>query len=83
MVVKYRRFTKEMGKFKQFLCSNIGKASLIILFYAIIFSIFALCITSNVDFILYVMMAVCVIFGWKALNKITANFFLIYILEVG
>ena len=68
---------EKMKGFKGFLCSTLGRICMIILFYIIIFGIFVL-VTNlvNNDYVIYILIVLFGIFGWKALNRITPQMFL-------
>ncbi len=68
---------EEKRGFKNFLCSPLGKVCMILVMYAIILSIVMLCINSNSQSVITVVFVICAIFGWKALNRITPDIFLI------
>lgn len=66
--------------FKEFLCSGIGKAGMIIVFYAVIFLLVLLIGQifegGGGEYVALVLMLVFAVFGWKALNKIQPDIFL-------
>lgn len=71
------------NKFKAFICSGWGKATIILLSYIVIFCAIC-CILGSITYIgeigifaLLVFMAILAIFGWRALRKITPRIFLI------
>ena len=68
---------EEKRGFKSFLCSPLGKVCMIVVMYAIILSIIMMCINSNSQTIMGVIFVICAIFGWKTLNRITPDIFLI------
>lgn len=45
-------------------------------FAAIVFFLIFFAVMSDVDFMMFIVVAVCAFFGWKALSKITSHFFL-------
>ena len=66
-----------MEKFKQFLASTLGRIVLTIVMTILLFGIFLLVAHFEIQFMIYIIAAVCTYFGWKALNFITPNIFLI------
>lgn len=70
---------EEKKSFKEFLCSGVGKAGLIVVLYAIIFGLVMLTVEifSGFEYIGLIYGLVFGVFGWKALNKIQPNIFLI------
>ena len=68
---------EEKRGFKAFLCSGIGKACMIMAMYAVILLLIVLCTNSNVGWLVIGIGLLCAVFGWKALNVITPNVFLI------
>lgn len=66
-----------MDKIKQFLASTLGRIVLTIVAAVVIYGIFL--IVANMDSFVgaLIILAVCAYFGWKVLNFITPNFFLI------
>lgn len=66
--------------FKEFLCSGLGKAGMIIVFYAVIFLLVLLFAQifegGGGEYAALVLMLIFAVFGWKALNKIQPNIFL-------
>ena len=67
----------ENNKFKAFLCSKLGKAVMIILFYGIILALFTLVITNMGGTVGFIIALAFVVFGWQALSMITPRIFLI------
>ena len=66
--------------FKNFLISPFGKFVMIVIFYALIWGFMVLCSTTLFENSTYAPIIMAVIlgyFGWKALNRITPNIFLI------
>lgn len=67
------------NKFKRFICSGLGKASMIIIIYAIVFLLIlglGQLLEGASIYAGAVVGLVFAIFGWKALNKITPDIFL-------
>lgn len=64
---------------KGFICSTMGKVIMIALFYLLFFGIFGALagILDEVAFIAFIYFALFSYFGWKALNRIQPNVFLI------
>lgn len=62
---------------KEFLRSPAGQAGLIIFLYALIFGVFMLLITVINTFLAFLFAAVFGYFGWKSLDKIQPDIFLI------
>ena len=65
------------NKFKQFLCSGAGRITLILIFYAIFLLLITALSTTNATPVLYAIAAVSAFFGWKFLNKLQPDIFLI------
>lgn len=66
------------NKFCAFLCSGLGKLCTMLVLYVIIFSLLLGIVWLDLpSFLLFVYVALYVFFGWKALNKITPDIFLI------
>ncbi len=70
---------EEKKSFRDFICSPLGKGALIVVLYVIILSLFALLvnITESGSTVAIIMCLCFGVFGWKALNKIQPNIFLI------
>lgn len=64
--------------FKDFLCSGVGKAGMIVVFYAVIFGLFMLTMQlfGNAEMIGIVYAVIFGVFGWKALSRIQPSIFL-------
>lgn len=71
--------SKNNKGFKNFLCSSIGKILMIALFYVLFFGVFMLMVglLDEMAFIAFIYLALFCYFGWKALNVIQPNVFLI------
>ena len=69
----------EKRGFKMFLCSTVGRAVMIVVFYGIILGIVLTMFTMLEDAMvpLWILFGVLGIFGWKALSRITPDIFLI------
>lgn len=69
----------EKKDFKQFLCSSAGKVGMIIFFYAAIWGIFLLWVgvMEDMRWLAFAYLGLYAYFGWKALDRITPNIFLI------
>ena len=65
------------SKFRDFLLSGTGKATMIALFYVIIFGLLALSPATNSPVIGLIISVICAYFGWQALDKIQPDIFLI------
>lgn len=65
--------------FKNFLCSKLGRAGMIVFFYGIIFGLTMLLtnIFSNSEIVGVVMAVFFGYFGWQALTRITPSIFLV------
>lgn len=65
--------------FKQFICSPIGKYIMIAFMYVLFFGIFGIIIgvLDDMEFLAFIYAALFIYFGWKALNFIQPNVFLI------
>jgi len=66
-------------EFRAFLCSGVGKGIMIAIFYLLFFGVFALLVgvLDKMEFIAFIYLALFCYFGWKALNKIQPNMFLV------
>ena len=64
------------SKFKSFFASTAGKATIIVVFYLIIFGIIMLFVKIDSAYLALIVMAIFAYFGWKALNRITPDVFL-------
>ncbi len=68
---------EEKNGFKEFLCSGLGKAVMIIVFYCIIFGILGIAASiDGTEIIGGIVGIICAFFGWKALDKIQPRIFL-------
>ena len=67
---------EENNKFKEFLYSSAGKAVIIIVGYIVILGVILAAVQSEATALVGITLAVCAVFGWKALNKITPDMFL-------
>ena len=65
------------SKFREFLLSGVGRATMIALFYIIIFGIVMASVATDNPYIAVIEMFIFAYFGWKSLNKIQPNIFLI------
>ncbi|MBE6594938.1 MAG: hypothetical protein E7644_03980 [Ruminococcaceae bacterium] len=65
------------NQFALFLISPIGKAVIIIFFAIIIYGLIVAGMASNNMVILGITIFLCAYFGWRALNKITPDIFVI------
>lgn len=65
------------NKFLEFLVSKTGKAVITLVGMVLIYGLLVLCLSVESTAILGATLLVCAFFGWKALNKITPNIFLI------
>lgn len=70
---------EEKKSFRDFICSPLGKGALIAVLYVIILSLFAFLINvTDSGSTPAIIMCLCFgFFGWKSLNKIQPNIFLI------
>lgn len=66
-----------MDSFKQFLASKTGRAVITVVFVILIFGILMWAIESGNVAISVIAFIVCAVFGWKALNRITPDIFLV------
>ncbi len=64
-------------KIKEFLLSSAGKAVVILLVAILIFGIMMLAVDNDWGFIAWPMVIACGYFGWRALNMITPDVFVI------
>lgn len=62
---------------RDFLLSKIGRFVMIVLGYVIILGIIYVGIVSGTQFLYWIMVLLCGYFGWRALNRITPDMFLI------
>lgn len=60
-----------------FFATKSGKAVVIIIGYIVILGLMLLFNALNIQAAMYVVAAVCVFFGWKFLNRITPDVFLV------
>ena len=65
------------SKFKEFLLSGLGRTTMIAVFYLIIWGLVAFFAGIGSSVIAFILFALMSYFGWKALIKITPDFFLI------
>ncbi len=71
---------EEKKSLKDFICTPLGKGTMIAVFYVIIFALFLFATIFGRDSGTPIMMIIPLcfgFFGWKALNKIQPNIFLI------
>lgn len=70
---------EEKKSFKDFICSPLGKGAMIAVLYVVILGLFVFLINiSESGSIPALIMCACFgVFGWKSLNKIQPNIFLI------
>lgn len=66
-----------MDGFLDFLASKTGKTVMTVVLIILIFGLLLLAINSNMQTLTGIAFLVCAIFGWKALNRITPNIFLV------
>ncbi len=68
---------EEKNKFKAFLCSALGKAAMIVTFYAVILVLILFSVNVIHSNVVAVILCIALgYFGWKALSRITPNIFL-------
>ncbi len=67
----------ETSKIKQFFSSILGRVTVTVVGAIIIYGILFWALESNNTTIMCITLLSCAVFGWKALNKITPNIFLI------
>lgn len=67
----------EKKTIKDFLVSKLGRIIMIIAGYFIIFAIIYAGFVSRADTVYGILALLCGFFGWRALNRITPNMFLI------
>lgn len=65
------------SKFKEFICSKAGSIIMIALLYAIIISLIPVFLSTDLEFLLLIEILAFSVCGWKALNRITPDIFLI------
>ncbi|MBQ9679194.1 MAG: hypothetical protein IJV48_00715 [Ruminococcus sp.] len=68
---------KNQSGFKNFLLSNTGRIVMLAVLYLVIWGIVALFAGLGSSFIAIILFALLSYFGWKALDRITPNMFLI------
>ena len=73
---KEKKMEEKRNGFKEFLCSGIGKAVMIVALYGIILGIFLLLI-FNVETLSILYILLFCYFGWRALDRIQPEMFLI------
>ena len=62
---------------KHFLKTTFGKVCLILIFYAVIFFAMIALINADLEAVVLIIAAILAVCGWKTLNMITPNIFLI------
>ena len=67
----------EQKNSQHFLKTPFGKACLIIILYAVIFFTMLGLIGANLDVVIYVIAAIFAVCGWRVLNMITPDIFLV------
>ena len=67
---------QEKSQVKMFFASTMGRVVVTIVSMIIIYGIMMLCLQSSSQVVLFITLAACAYFGWKALNKITPDIFL-------
>ena len=67
----------EKKSFRNFLVSPGGKICMIVVFYFVVFLVVGLLIGLDLGIIMFPLIIACGFFGWRALNRITPNIFLI------
>ena len=72
---------EEKKGFKEFLKSGTGKVVFIAVFYVVFFAVFGIVVALSMDaqspVFAFVYAAIFAYYGWKSLNRITPNIFLI------
>ncbi len=66
-----------MEKFKKFLISPVGKLVIIAVSAVIVYGLLMVFLSTRIMFLFIPTLILCGFFGWKALNKITPNIFLV------
>ncbi len=66
-----------MESFKKFLSTTLGRVVVTIVSAIIIFGIFLIAIETEITILCIIIFAVCAYFGWRVLDFITPNIFLI------
>ncbi len=69
--------TNQPNRVKEFFTSTLGRVTVTIVSAIIIYGIMLISLESDSTVVLSITALTCVIFGWRALNKITPNIFLI------
>ncbi len=69
---------EENKGFKEFLCSSVGKAVMIVMLYVVILGLLMLCVNifDNSEAVGLIFALALGVFGWKALNRIQPSMFL-------
>ncbi len=67
---------EKKNQFKLFLVSPLGRVTIIVLCYLLIIGLMMLALLTNLTPVLLIVVAICAVYGWRALNKITPNIFL-------
>ncbi len=65
------------SKVKEFFTSFIGRLTITVVGMVLIYGILMAALASSSQVVLLITWSVCAIFGWRALNRITPNIFLI------
>lgn len=65
-----------MDGFKKFLTTPGGRVAMILFFAVVVFALIFIAVMSDLDIMMFAVVAVCGFFGWKALSRITVNLFL-------
>ncbi len=69
--------SNQPNRVKEFFTSTLGRITITAVSALIIYGILVIALQSNSQVVLFITLAVCAIFGWKALNRITPNIFII------
>lgn len=65
-----------MNGFMKFLTTPGGRVAMTLFFAVVVFLLIFFAVMSDVDIMMFAVVAICGFFGWKALSRITANLFL-------
>ncbi len=68
---------ENQNKVKAFFASTLGRIAVTLFFIVLIWGIILLLVELDAEYGALVLAAICAIFGWRALNRITPNIFLV------
>ncbi len=76
LIIGKDKYMENENKFKSFLASTWGKIATILFFVVLIWGIILWMTEIEFEAGILIVAAICAIFGWRALNRITPNIFL-------